>query len=203
MLIVLAVALFSGMGLAAQTLSLTSNVPTVYPGGSVTLTVQYTDASPSASVSGLEWAFGAPNGTTLGTPVLGAAGAAALKTVSCNLFCLVYGLNANVIGTGPVASVPVSIAVNQAPGPVSISLQQVVAGTAQGSAVNVTVAVPVSVLVLNRADLNGDGKVDMADVQIAVNQATGAAVCGTGDINGDGKCNVMDVLLVIKAALGI
>lgn len=51
-------------------------------------------------------------------------------------------------------------------------------------------------------DVNGDGATNVTDVQIAVNQALGAASCGAGDVNGDGACNVTDVQKVINAALG-
>jgi beta-glucanase (GH16 family) len=51
-------------------------------------------------------------------------------------------------------------------------------------------------------DLNGDGAVDVLDVQIALNQALGVSPCGTADLNQDGVCNVVDVQRVINAALG-
>ena len=52
-------------------------------------------------------------------------------------------------------------------------------------------------------DLNGDGITNVADVQLAVNQASGVSACSTGDINKDGACNVADVQLVINKALGL
>ena len=52
-------------------------------------------------------------------------------------------------------------------------------------------------------DLNGDGITNVADVQIAVNQALGASACGSGDVNKDGACNVSDIQLVINKALGL
>ncbi|MEK7389375.1 MAG: LamG-like jellyroll fold domain-containing protein, partial [Elusimicrobiota bacterium] len=52
-------------------------------------------------------------------------------------------------------------------------------------------------------DLNGDGITNVADVQIAVNQAVGASACGSGDVNKDGACNVSDIQLVINKALGL
>ena len=57
--------------------------------------------------------------------------------------------------------------------------------------------------VSSATDLNGDGITNVADVQIAVNQAVGAAACGSGDVNKDGACNVSDVQLVINKALGL
>ena len=52
-------------------------------------------------------------------------------------------------------------------------------------------------------DLNGDGVTNVTDVQMAINQASGAAACSSGDVNKDGACNVADVQLVINRALGL
>jgi hypothetical protein len=51
-------------------------------------------------------------------------------------------------------------------------------------------------------DLNGDGVVDSSDVQIAANQAVGAAACTTADLTGDGACTAVDVQRVVNAATG-
>jgi hypothetical protein len=50
-------------------------------------------------------------------------------------------------------------------------------------------------------DLNKNGAMNVADVQLTINQALGknAAV---NDLNGDGKVNVVDVMIEINAALG-
>ena len=50
-------------------------------------------------------------------------------------------------------------------------------------------------------DLNSDGTVNTADVQLSINQSLGLSPC-TADLNGDGRCDVMDVQRVITAALG-
>jgi hypothetical protein len=50
-------------------------------------------------------------------------------------------------------------------------------------------------------DLNGDGAVNVADVQIAVNEALGLQAC-TMNLDGTGTCDVADVQRVISAALG-
>jgi hypothetical protein len=54
----------------------------------------------------------------------------------------------------------------------------------------------------NACDLNGDGSVGAADVQMAINQVLGLAPCGSGDVNHDGRCNVADVQSVIIASMG-
>lgn len=51
-------------------------------------------------------------------------------------------------------------------------------------------------------DLNDDGLVNSADVQIATNAAIGLAACGAGDLDGNGQCNIVDLQRVINAALG-
>lgn len=52
-------------------------------------------------------------------------------------------------------------------------------------------------------DLNADGVANVADVQLAVNQALAVSPCTTGDTNGDGVCDISDVQRVINASLGI
>lgn len=52
-------------------------------------------------------------------------------------------------------------------------------------------------------DVNADGQTDVTDVQLAVNQALGAAACGSGDMDGDGSCSVTDVQRIVNAALGL
>src|SRR5579862_2697094 len=50
-------------------------------------------------------------------------------------------------------------------------------------------------------DLNGDGSVNVADVQLAVNEALGLSSC-TMNLDGTGTCDIADVQRVIAAALG-
>jgi len=51
-------------------------------------------------------------------------------------------------------------------------------------------------------DLNGDGVVTSADVQIAINQALGTTPCGSADLLQNGQCSIIDVQRVINASLG-
>lgn len=51
-------------------------------------------------------------------------------------------------------------------------------------------------------DINGDGNINVADVQIIINEALGVAPA-VHDVNGDGVVNVADVQIVINAALGL
>jgi hypothetical protein len=56
--------------------------------------------------------------------------------------------------------------------------------------------------VISACDLNGDGVVNIADVQIAINQALGIIACTNANLIGSGVCNVVDVQRVINASLG-
>ena len=75
--------------------------------------------------------------------------------------------------------------------------------TAAGAGISRTSAFTLTTTAGNATDLNGDGITNIADVQIAVNQALGALACGSGDVNKDGVCNVSDIQLVINKALGL
>ena len=52
-------------------------------------------------------------------------------------------------------------------------------------------------------DLNGDGRVDVSDVNEIINMMLGKKEqTGAGDVNGDGKVDISDVNAVINAMLG-
>lgn len=54
---------------------------------------------------------------------------------------------------------------------------------------------------ISPCDLNGDGVVNVADVQLAVNMSVGSATC-TANIVGPGVCGIVVVQRVVNAALG-
>lgn len=56
--------------------------------------------------------------------------------------------------------------------------------------------------IAHACDLNGDGSVNVVDVQIAINQALGLAACTTANLQQNGQCNVIDVQRIIDVALG-
>jgi hypothetical protein len=59
-----------------------------------------------------------------------------------------------------------------------------------------------SAIAVSACDLNGDGAVNAADVQIAINQALGVTACTNASLQANGACNVVDVQRVINASLG-
>jgi hypothetical protein len=51
-------------------------------------------------------------------------------------------------------------------------------------------------------DVNGDGVINIQDVQVTASAALALAPCTTADVNRDGTCNKVDFLFAINAALG-
>ena len=49
-----------------------------------------------------------------------------------------------------------------------------------------------------KGDVNGDGKVDDADIQEVTNIITGDSENPNGDVNGDGKVNVADIVAIVN-----
>lgn len=179
-----------------------SGPATARPGQSVAVTVSHN----AAGASGFQWTATYPAGWTVDRALTAAAAAAASKTLQASTdsrIALVYGMNQNVIQTGALAVITLAVPAAAAPGPASITLSGAVAATAQAVPIPISAGPALAIAVLAREDLNGDGKIDQADLAIAADAATGRAACGSADINNDGKCDLIDALLVIKAALGI
>jgi Right handed beta helix region len=55
---------------------------------------------------------------------------------------------------------------------------------------------------VSACDLNGDGVINSADVQIAINQTLGVTPCTGASLENNGQCTVVDVQRVINASLG-
>ena len=54
---------------------------------------------------------------------------------------------------------------------------------------------------VGQSDLNGDGKVDISDINEAINVMLGKSAAAA-DVNGDGACDIADVNAVINVMLG-
>ncbi len=54
----------------------------------------------------------------------------------------------------------------------------------------------------NPCDLNGDGVVNNADVQIAISQVLPPGSCKSADLIGNGQCGIVDVQRIIDASMG-
>mgnify|MGYP001558232023 FL=1 len=105
--------------------------------------------------------------------------------------------------TAPAAAVPTPVQLTfAAPTDVGVYNLRFFANTGAGTRLALSPNLTVT-KAGNGTDLNGDGITNVADVQIAVNQASGASACGSGDVNKDGVCNVSDIQLVVNKALGL
>ena len=100
------------------------------------------------------------------------------------------------------STLTLSASTSAAAGIASVTVTASGGGASRTTAFTMTVnsPLPPSGLV---TDLNGDGMTNVSDVQIAINQASGAAACSSGDVNKDGACNVSDIQLVVNKALGL
>lgn len=210
-LVLAALLLSSAFG---QTLSVSVSTPTAKPGQTVTVVVSFAPGSTGVAAMGWQLAMSDPSLQVGPTSASGAATVAG-KVVSCNPNtssppCVAWGMNQNNIGAGPVATTSYVIPSNATPGPVTFSILSP-SGSTGSLSPTALMAVPILVgpnatLTIQSGpspyDLNGDGKVDILDVQIVVSQVIGTAVCSTGDVDKSGKCDLIDVQTVVRAALG-
>jgi hypothetical protein len=114
--------------------------------------------------------------------------------------CVLAGLNSETISPGEVARG--TMTAPSVPGSFQIQLTEVLGATLTAEALLVsTPTTPIEILVMPWEDINGDGKIDLVDILIAVDQGLGRAACGSADINKDAKCDILDIQLIINAAL--
>lgn len=193
----------------AQSIGLSVAPASVAPGGIATLSLTYTDAVPSANIAGIEWSLTLPAGVTAGASTLGAASSGAAKVLTCGpAICLLIGNgatpNETAIGSGVLATIPVTVSAATAPGALSISLAAVSGATGPGLLAAVTTT-PATLTVSSKYDLNGDGSVTTADITLMLNITDGTtATCAAPASGvGDGKCGLIDVELEILAVLGV
>lgn len=63
--------------------------------------------------------------------------------------------------------------------------------------------VTITIIPVEDADVNGDGKLSAIDVQIVINEALGISLGLNCDVNQSGSVNAVDIQLVINAVLGV
>jgi hypothetical protein len=187
----------------AQSLTVTATGP-VRAGTTFTATVAIAG---TPAVAATNFTMQLPPGWTInGTPAPGTSALAAQKLIHCGSgatpICVVYGANRTVIAPGPIAVFQLSVPMTAA-GPTPVSLAGIVGASAAAAAIPLT-TLPVSVEILSIYDLNSDGLVDAVDMQVVLDQITGAAPCGTADFTGDGKCDSLDLMkLIMRGVLGL
>jgi hypothetical protein len=196
--------LFSALA-SAQTLTLTGPA-TARPGQTIAVNVMLAD--PPASLAATQWSVTLPTGYTA-TAVAGAASTAAAKDLYCSTLattCLTVGINTNLYAAGVVATYSLAVPALATPGPVTIPLSGVVGATLAGDAAVLNAGAAYTFNVLSRWDLNGDGVVDVRDVQFLIDVLrlmwnTGTIPVSSNDLNGDGKYDVRDAQSIARGAV--
>lgn len=183
-----------------------SGPTTAKPGATVNLNLAVSASTGTGAA--FEWQVNLPAGFTA-TAAAGAASTSAAKTLTCTAsfaFCLLYGQNVSTITDGVVATYAVKIPTT-AVGSNLITLSSLLGASAASpaTALTVTSGVPYSIAVIAKQDLNGDGKIDITDVNLmaaeVLDSQTNPSAC-VDDQDGDGKCTLIDVMVVLLKALG-
>jgi len=168
--------------------------------GSQTVTAQTGPGIPAALVS----SSGTPQST-----VAGAAFATALSakvTDSFNSPVAGVTVTFQAPASGPSAGLLASSAVTNASGIAAVtavanSLTGVYNVTAATGSLSSTFALTNTAGANNKCDINGDGFLNVTDVQLLLNQTLGSSPVAN-DLNGDRLVNVRDVQIAMNAALG-
>jgi hypothetical protein len=192
-------------GTTTTTTALTLTGPaSVTAGQPVTLTLSISGTA-STLLAGLQWSLAVPPGITSGSPSVALSGpdsALGLGVFCGTSICLETGFNGTVVVDNPLvdgalavflANVPASVA----PGNYAFALSGLVGASTVGAAVPLVSGSVYSLQVLSRCDLNGDGSVNVTDIQMALNQALGIQACSFS-----GGCGIVSLQAVIIAASG-
>ena len=169
----------------------TTNLP-IRPGQSATVTLS---VSGTTAVAGVQWQLSTPPtgiGITYTTPLTS-------KNIDClptGVKCVVAALNTTTIPAGSsVAIATITVAANVAPGNIPLTWSGFVAATPTASPATIGTTPPtLTIKVLKKSDLNGDGTTDLLDYAIAISQVLGTTACTTADLDGNNVCDVVDVL---------
>jgi len=117
-----------------------------------------------------------------------------------NVRLLVTGLNQTVIANGLVAYATFTLNQQFLIGSTPLALMNCTSSSALG--MSLSTGCTAGAVTAFTCDINGDGAVNVVDVQLIVNEALGVAP-PVNDLNHDGAVNVADVQIVINAALGL
>jgi hypothetical protein len=156
--------------------------------------------------AGLQWAVQFPPDPWKATVTPGVAAVAGSKDIlvcdSSNSQCVLVGMNVNTLGNGSVAQYTLNVPATAAGGKVTIGLSGVMAAGPDGVVIPTALGPAYVLVVLDKADLNADGVVDIQDVRMMAQEVTGASTVCKDDQNGDGRCDIRDVFAVLLKALG-
>jgi VWFA-related protein len=122
---------------------------------------------------------------------------------SSSVRLIAAGLNQNPVGNGTVAFLTITLNGAFTAGSTPLACSNAKASDSQNKPLTVgCISGNITAAARCTCDVNGDGSVDVVDVQAIINQALGL-VSATCDINGDNQVNVGDVRIVINATLGM
>lgn len=123
---------------------------------------------------------------------------------SSSLRVLAAGLNQGLIGNGTVVLMNFRLSSGFSSGTANLTCSGAASTDANSRAITPTTCQSGTLTVRGACscDVNGDGTINVSDVQLIVNQALGI-VSNRCDINADGQTNVLDVQMVVNATLGL
>ena len=214
--------LLSILLLAGSALSLLAQGPTitlnpanqgqVHPGSAVDIFVNLSGTT-ATPVAALRFTVkGAPDATTV-TATAGMVATATSKQIACSpgtstggMICLIYGMNTTNLYDGQVAVLHVPVPASSS-GTFTLTTDTTVAADGSGSEVALVAGPPLATQGVNPCDIDGNGAVNVADVQSAINQVIKqfqgiVGACSSADLIGTGTCSVVDVERVVAASLG-
>lgn len=184
-------------GLLAQSIT-PSTSATVKAGSSVPLSIALTPPS-GTTVSAIGWELTLPAGWT----ITSSATSVAMKQVFCTApsasRCLVGGYNATAIPTGGIFTGTLNVPTVATLGLTTLSFSSTSASDPTGTGITLTpntVAVTVTPATPSVYDLNGDGKISIADFKVLIDAYLAKTVAG--DVNGDGVTDTKDFQLEVN-----
>lgn len=186
-------------GALAQPVLTVTGPGTVQAGGTATLTVAVTGAA-TANVPAIQWTLAMPAGFTLGAAALTSSDPAGSIAACGPSACLVAG-SATPLVDGNIVTIPLAVALSAKAGATPLPVTGLLAATVTASPVNPALGTPYSIVVVpNPCDVNGDGAINVADVQAAINGDSGTAACPIAAANGG--CTVVTIQQIVIAATG-
>lgn len=204
--------LFTGL-LFAQTLgtvgsaraqSLTITGPAnVKPGQTGVVLALNLSGSAGANIAAIQASVTVPAGFLITGSAIGAAGTTASKTLTCNPTaptCVLAGLNQTALADGVLFTLTGTVSAT-ASGPLAFGVTNQLGASNAAKAVSVSVAAgpAFSLPVISACDINGDGRVDISDIQAYLLTQIFAAPASLIDLNGDGVANIIDVQRIATA----
>ncbi len=123
---------------------------------------------------------------------------APLTASSTSMVCLLTGVNQNVMSNGVVANISVTLAagINQT----YLGLSNTLGASIDANAITLSGTGGTVYGNAMSCDANGDGKVDILDVQLAMRMALGLQACTIKIYNN--QCNVITYQRIVNASLG-